>query len=70
MKLFPEEALCACTINAAHSLGLLNEIGSVEKGKRADLVIWDTQNFRQMVYHFGVNHAKAVIKSGMVVFKA
>ena len=67
MKLLPEEALCACTVNAAHSLGLLDEIGSVEPGKRADLVIWNTSNFRKVVYHFGVNHVKKVIKSGMVV---
>ena len=64
MKLLPEEALCACTVNAAWSLGLPNELGSIEEGKRADLVIWDTPNFRQVVYHFGVNHANTVIKAG------
>ena len=64
MKLLPEEALCACTVNAAWSLGILDKVGSIEEGKQADLVIWDTKNFRQVVYHFGKNHAKYIIKAG------
>jgi imidazolonepropionase len=69
MKLLPEEALCACTVNAAPSLGLADKIGSIEEGKQADLIIWDTQNFRQVLYHFGKNHARKVIKSGGLVFQ-
>jgi imidazolonepropionase len=41
MGLTPAEALVAVTINAAHSLGLGAEIGSIEPGKQADLVVWD-----------------------------
>lgn len=70
MKLLPEEALSACTVNSAYSLRIHDKVGSLEAGKQADLVIWDTQNFRQVVYHFGVNHASIVIKSGEVVWKS
>lgn len=67
MKLLPQEVLNACTVNAAYSLDLHEQIGTIEKGKNADLVIWDTENFNQVIYHFGVNHAKTVIKNGRVV---
>jgi imidazolonepropionase len=69
MKLLPEEALSACTVNAAYSLSLHDRIGTIEEGKAADLVIWDTVNFRQVVYHFGVNHARTVFKNGEIVFQ-
>ena len=67
MKLLPQEVLNACTVNAAYSLELHDQIGTMQKGNKADLVIWDTENFEQVIYHFGVNHAKTVIKNGHVV---
>jgi len=67
MKLLPEEALSACTVNAAYSLDRHDRIGSLSEGMDVDLVIWDTENFRQVVYHFGVNHARVVVKGGEVV---
>lgn len=69
MKLLPEEALTACTVNSAYSLDLSDRIGSLKEGMDADLVIWDTTNFRQVVYHFGVNHARVVLKKGGVVWE-
>lgn len=67
MKLTPEEAFHAVTINAAHALNRADQIGSIEVGKQADLVIWDVENYRKIPYHYGVNLVHLVIKNGQVV---
>jgi imidazolonepropionase len=67
MKMLPAEALTALTRNAAAALGVADRIGTLEVGKQADLVIWDVPDYRQLFYHFGVNHAWRVIKRGRVV---
>ncbi len=59
-----EEALTAATLNAACSLGLGQRIGSVESGKRADLLVLDAPNLLHLAYHFGINPVAAVIKNG------
>jgi imidazolonepropionase len=64
LKMTPEEALTAYTINPAYSLDRGHLCGSVEPGKLADLVIWDTSNYREIPYHVGVNLVKTVIKRG------
>jgi imidazolonepropionase len=50
MKMLPSEAVVAATINAAASLGLAHEIGSLEKGKRANFVIHEFTNYRELAY--------------------
>lgn len=65
-----EESLTAATLNAACCLGLGPEIGSVEPGKRADLVLLDAPNFLHLAYHFGINPVAAVVKGGRVVRRA
>ena len=65
-----EEALTAATLNAACCLGLGAEIGSVEAGKRADLVLLDAPNLLHLAYHYGVNPVAAVVKGGRVVHRA
>lgn len=50
MALTPAEALTAATINAAYSLGLGPEIGSLEAGKRADLLIHEISDYRELAY--------------------
>jgi imidazolonepropionase len=57
MKMTPAEAITASTINAAYSLNRGDTIGSLEPGKIADLVIHDSDDYRELAYFFGVQHA-------------
>lgn len=66
-KLLPAEALNAATINAAHALGLGDRFGSVEVGKNADVLILDTADYRQLMYEFGGNSVRSIIKSGTLI---
>jgi imidazolonepropionase len=68
MRMTPAEAITASTINAAYSLGIGDVAGSLEVGKQADFVVFDCNDYRQIPYFFGVNHAAVVIKSGRIVF--
>ncbi|MDX6530598.1 MAG: imidazolonepropionase [Blastocatellia bacterium] len=68
MKMTPAEALTAATINAAYSLGRGDEIGSLEKGKRADFVIHDCEDYRELAYFFGIEHPWRVYASGELAF--
>lgn len=67
MKMTPEEVITAVTINGACSLGLEIEKGSIEEGKKADLVIFDAPNLNYIIYHFGINHVEKVVKDGIVI---
>jgi imidazolonepropionase len=67
MRMTPAEAITAATINAAYSLGCGGRLGSLEAGKQADVVVFDCEDYRQIPYLFGINHALVVIKSGRVV---
>jgi len=66
MRLTPAEAVTAATINAAHAIGKANEIGSLEVGKKADVVVLDVPNHKFLGYHFGVNLVDKVVKNGRV----
>ena len=67
LGLTPDEALVAATINAAHAVGLGDEIGSLEGGKAADLVIWNVPTSRQIPYWPAADLVQAVVKRGRVV---
>jgi imidazolonepropionase len=69
MGLAPVEALVGVTVNAAHALGLGSEIGSIEPGKQADLVLWDVPTVEQLPYWLGGSPARTVVKRGRVVFE-
>jgi imidazolonepropionase len=66
-RLLPAEALNACTINAAHALGLGDRLGSLEAGKQADILIVAAPDYRHLAYQFGGNLVTTVIKRGRVV---
>lgn len=59
-----EETLTAMTLNAAASLGLASEVGSLEPGKSADFVLLDAPDDRHLVYHWGVNLVSGVAIRG------
>jgi imidazolonepropionase len=67
MKMTPAEAITAATINAAYSLGRGEGIGSLEKGKRADFVIHDCEDYRELAYFFGIEHPHSVYVNGELV---
>lgn len=69
LKMIPEEVLSATTINGAYNLGLSKEIGSLEVGKQADIVIMDALNLEYIYYHYGINHTKHVFKNGRLIMK-
>jgi imidazolonepropionase len=64
-----EEALVAATLNAAAALGRADRIGSLEPGKQADLVVLDAPSPKHLVYHFGVNLVRHVVKAGRIVVR-
>ncbi len=68
MKLTTEEVITAVTINGAAALGLEEEIGSIELGKKGDIVIFDSPNLEYILYHFGINHVDTVVKNGEIVY--
>ena len=67
MHMTPEEAITASTLNGAAALGLSGEVGSIEAGKRADLIVADIPDYRFLAYHFGTNHVRTVIKNGTIL---
>ena len=67
-KMTPKEVIQATTVHAARSIGREKEIGSLEVGKQADILLLDIPNYRYLPYHFGVDHVEKVIKKGKVVY--
>ncbi len=61
-----EETLTGMTLNAAASLGLAAEVGSLEVGKSADVLVLDAPNDRHLVYHWGINLMSTVVLRGRV----
>ncbi|MCD6594091.1 imidazolonepropionase [bacterium] len=68
MKLTPTEVWAAATINAAYAIGLEFMVGSITKGKYADIAIWNAENHKQIPYFYGEKLVKIVIKRGKVLW--
>jgi imidazolonepropionase len=69
MQMTPAEALTAATINGAHALRRASTIGSLEKGKCADLLMLSVPDYREIPYHFGVNLVDLVMKNGATLLQ-
>jgi imidazolonepropionase len=69
MNMSIEEAVNASTANAAYALDRHDDVGSLEVGKKTDLILCDVPNYPTLVYHLGINPVKHVIKNGKLVVK-
>jgi len=68
MGMTSAEAIVASTLNAAYALGKGAEVGSLEVGKKADILILETSDYRDLAYRFGGNLVARVFKGGRVVW--
>jgi imidazolonepropionase len=66
MRLTPAQAIAAATINSAAALARTDQIGSLEPGKQADLLILSVPDYRHLGYRFGANLVQTVIKKGNI----
>ena len=69
LGLSPNEALAACTVNAAHVLGRAGRKGCIARGYDADLVLLDAPDWRHLAYHLGGDLVAAVIQGGQVAWR-
>ena len=67
LRLTPAQALVAATLNAAHAVGLGNEVGSLTVGRAADILVLDLPDYRHLGYRFGTNPVETVVKGGRIV---
>ena len=67
LKMTPAEAINAATINAACALDRGEEVGSIEVGKKADVIVLDIPRHQQLPYWFGVNVVGTVVKNGVII---
>jgi len=69
LRLTPEEALAACTVNAAHVLGRADRKGRLAAGFDADLVLLDAPDWRYLAYHLGGPVVHTVVRAGRVAWR-
>jgi imidazolonepropionase len=70
MQMTPAEALVAATINAAYAVGRGADVGSLEAGKQADVIVLNVPDYRHLAYRVGENLVATVIKRGQIVTSA
>ena len=68
LRMTPAEAISAATINAAYALRREKKAGSLEPGKRADLAVFDVEDYREIPYFFGMQRCWMTMKSGKVIY--
>lgn len=66
-RMTPEEILSSVTVNAACAVNRAQSIGTIEPGKKADMVIWNAEDMEMLCYRMGSNLAGTVIKNGAIV---
>ena len=64
---FHEQAIRACTIDAAAAVGRADRVGSLEPGKQADVLVLDTDRHEDIAYRIGHNAVDRVIRRGVLV---
>ncbi|MDD8030750.1 MAG: imidazolonepropionase [Acidobacteriota bacterium] len=69
LKMTVEEAINACTINAAYAVDRHHQAGSLEVGKDLDLVLCDSPSYLSLAYELGRNPVRTVLKAGQLVVK-
>ena len=69
-RMTPEEMLTAVTLNGAAAIGRAGIVGTLEKGKQADFVLWDAPDLNYLGYRMGSNLVYAVFKNGEQVIGA
>ncbi len=69
MKMLPAESLRAATLNSARAIAREHDLGSLEPGEKADIVLMDVPNYRYVPYHYGMNPVRMVIRHGAVIHK-
>ncbi|MGD8992811.1 MAG: imidazolonepropionase [Desulfobacterales bacterium] len=68
MKMSTEEAVSALTINAAAALDRANQIGSIDTGKKGDVIVLEFPSYTYIPYHLAVSTVEKVIKQGNLVY--
>ena len=68
MNLTPEEAITALTINGAAALARAHTIGSIDVGKKGDVIVLEFPSYEYIPYHIGVSAVEKVVKNGILVF--
>ena len=66
-QITPLEALAGATIHAARALGLQDDIGTLEKGKAADFIVWDMETPADLAYQMGGNLLRYSVKAGQKI---
>lgn len=66
-RMTPEEILSSVTVNAACAVNRGGSTGTIEPGKKADMVIWNAEDMEMLCYRMGSNLAGTVIKNGAIV---
>ncbi|MFD2823718.1 imidazolonepropionase [Lacinutrix iliipiscaria] len=68
MKMTPEEAINAATINGAYAMGISNSYGSITRGKKANIIITKAiPSYNFLPYAFGENHIDSVLINGILI---
>jgi imidazolonepropionase len=69
MRMSAAEAISAATINGAHAAGCAEQAGSLEPGKRADLLLLNISDYRELAMYFGVNLVFMTMKRGEIIYQ-
>jgi imidazolonepropionase len=69
MDITTEEALTALTINGAAALNRADKIGSIDVGKKGDVIVLEFPSYKYIPYHIGISTVEKVVKDGNLVFE-